>query len=148
MVGINTSKFQVRDMWFSSSKLEVSVLCKIQALWCLGNIAGDNSHHHKLLKKYSVASAILRCIERECLGPEEIATAVWALANVCRNKSSIGLDVVQECIPILKRLLTGDDPSVLQDACFTFAYLSDGSRNNKDLLISSQICDLLSPLLR
>lgn len=120
----------------------------IQALWCLGNIAGDNSHHQKLLKKYGVASAILECIEREFLGPEEIGTAVWALANVCRNKNSVGLDVVKECIPVLKSLLSVDDPKIIQDVCFTFAYLSDGSRNHRDLLISSHICDALAPLLR
>ncbi|GMH32493.1 hypothetical protein BSKO_00327 [Bryopsis sp. KO-2023] len=118
-----------------------------QALWSLGNIAGDNVFHREVLNKHGTIRAILGCMERRDLSRDQIKTAVWALSNVCRQKTAIELDVVVDCIPVLRALLLDDDPELLQDVCFTCSYLSEGPGSRVQSFIDSRMCERLVPLL-
>eukprot|EP00920_Eleutheroschizon_duboscqi_P032895 GHVT01079324.1.p1 GENE.GHVT01079324.1~~GHVT01079324.1.p1 ORF type:complete len:377 (-),score=25.22 GHVT01079324.1:478-1608(-) len=78
---------------------------KEQALWGLGNIAGDRALFRDAILQESTTLrdfiAAVSCSTRASL----VKTGIWALSNLCRGRPRPNLRLVAECIPLLTRLV-------------------------------------------
>uniref|UniRef100_A0A8C1L7N5 Importin subunit alpha n=1 Tax=Cyprinus carpio TaxID=7962 RepID=A0A8C1L7N5_CYPCA len=113
-----------------------------QAVWALGNIAGDNAE----CRDYVLNCSILLLAKSNRLTTTR--NAVWALSNLCRGKNPPpDFAKVSPCLSVLSRLLFSSDPDVLADACWALSYLSDGPNDKIQTVIDSGVCRRLVELL-
>ena len=87
-----------------------------QAIWALGNIAGDSPECRNLVLE---AGALERLREycKPIQTPNEaqlslLRNATWTLSNFCRGRPPPEWNYVKEALPILQALLTVEDEEV------------------------------------
>uniref|UniRef100_A0A672LCE7 Importin subunit alpha n=1 Tax=Sinocyclocheilus grahami TaxID=75366 RepID=A0A672LCE7_SINGR len=118
-----------------------------QAVWALGNIAGDNAE----CRDYVLNCGILPSLQQLLAKSNRLTTtrnAVWALSNLCRGKNPPpDFAKVSPSLSVLSRLLFSSDPDVLADACWALSYLSDGPNDKIQTVIDSGVCRRLVELL-
>uniref|UniRef100_A0A3Q4HWW4 Karyopherin alpha 5 (importin alpha 6) n=1 Tax=Neolamprologus brichardi TaxID=32507 RepID=A0A3Q4HWW4_NEOBR len=115
-----------------------------QAVWALGNIAGDNAE----CRDYVLNCGILPSLLAKSNRLTTTRNAVWALSNLCRGKNPPpDFAKVSPCLNVLSRLLFSSDPDVLADACWALSYLSDGPNEKIQTVIDSGVCRRLVELL-
>jgi len=119
-----------------------------QAVWALGNIAGDNPE----CRDYVTANGILNPL-LTLLGQSSKITltrnAVWCLSNLCRGKSPPpDFHTICPALPTLARLLFHEDSDVLADTSWAIAYLSDGPNKKIQTVIDAGVCRRLVELLQ
>ena len=96
-----------------------------QAVWALGNIAGDSAVCRDLVLQKNALRPLL-----ELCNPHAKVTmlrnATWTLSNFCRGKPQPEFELVKDALPVLARIINNiDDTEVLTDACWALSYLSD-----------------------
>ncbi|KAL3204450.1 hypothetical protein MRX96_011462 [Rhipicephalus microplus] len=97
-----------------------------QAVWALGNIAGDSPECRDYV-----------------LDPGHPDAAAASHQQVHAHVD----DAVQPCLPLLARLLYVNDFDVLADACWALSYLSDGPNDKIQAVIDAGVCRRLVELL-
>uniref|UniRef100_A0A5F4VU97 Importin subunit alpha n=1 Tax=Callithrix jacchus TaxID=9483 RepID=A0A5F4VU97_CALJA len=132
-----------------------------QAVWALGNIAGDNAECRDFVLNCEILPPLLefwgtceehaRLLHRLLTNSNRLTTtrnAVWALSNLCRGKNPPpNFSKVSPCLNVLSRLLFSSDPDVLADVCWALSYLSDGPNDKIQAVIDSGVCRRLVELL-
>jgi hypothetical protein len=120
-----------------------------QAVWALGNIAGDSYECRDLVIRLGAVGPLLHlCTPEAPIGL--LRNAVWALSNFCRGKPQPDFNLVRPSLDTLARLIHSGDTEVLQDACWALSYLSDdsGAENLKiSAVIRAQVPHKLIQLL-
>ena len=90
-----------------------------QAVWALGNIAGDGSY----LRDFVVSNGILAPLLALVHSPTTVSflrNVTWTISNLCRNKNpGPSMEVVSKCLPCLKDLVGHEDVEIQG----TFNYL-------------------------
>ncbi|XP_052020460.1 importin subunit alpha-6 isoform X3 [Apodemus sylvaticus] len=118
-----------------------------QAVWALGNIAGDNAECRDFVLNCEILPPLLELLTNS----NRLTTtrnAVWALSNLCRGKNPPpNFSKVSPCLNVLSRLLFSSDPDVLADVCWALSYLSDGPNDKIQVVIDSGVCRRLVELL-
>ncbi|CAD7003352.1 importin subunit alpha-7 [Ceratitis capitata] len=118
-----------------------------QAVWALGNIAGDSPSCRDFLLNSGILQPLLHVLSttnRLTL----IRNAVWTLSNLCRGKNPpADFSKIVNGLPILARLLNHTDPDILSDACWAISYLSDGPNDKVQAVIDAGVCRRLVELL-
>ncbi|EDQ92555.1 uncharacterized protein MONBRDRAFT_30932 [Monosiga brevicollis MX1] len=97
-----------------------------QAIWCIGNIAGDGPHYRDM----SLTAGLLQPLIYLLSNSPKLSlqrNATWVLANLCRGKNpQPSFEAVQNAIPTFVSLLASDDQDTVVDAVWGLSYLCDG----------------------
>eukprot|EP00940_MAST-03C_sp_MAST-3C-sp2_P000608 g608.t1 len=117
-----------------------------QAVWALGNIAGDSpSCRNMVLQSQALKPLLAQLTERSKLSM--LRNGTWTLSNFCRGKPQPPFEYVSPALPTLAKLIYSPDSEVLTDACWALSYLSDGPNNKIQAVIQSGVCHRLVELL-
>ncbi|CAL4976435.1 unnamed protein product [Urochloa decumbens] len=115
-----------------------------QAVWALGNVAGDCAKFRDIVLVHGVLFPLLQLLNgnpRASL----LRNGTWALSNLCRGKPNF--EHVKPALIVLRQLIHSDDEDVLTDACWALSYLSDGDCTNIQAVIETGACPRLVELL-
>ncbi|KAK7337530.1 hypothetical protein VNO77_18110 [Canavalia gladiata] len=136
-----------------------------QAVWALGNIAGDSPSYRDIVLDHGALEPLLsqlpsmsRLPSLSRLLPKRtsivldlelpmLRTAVWTLTNFFYGKPGVEFEKVKPALPVLLQLIYLTDEQILTDACWALSYLSDGSVLNIEAIIEGGFCPRLMKLL-
>eukprot|EP01047_Picozoa_sp_COSAG01_P010628 COSAG01_NODE_454_length_16827_cov_61.424199_3_plen_570_part_00 len=105
-----------------------------QAVWALGNIAGDSPRCRDLVLQSHALMPLLGQLT-ESSRVSMLRNATWTLSNFCRGKPQPPFHMVSPALPCLAHLIFSNDEEVLTDACWALSYLSDGTNDKIQVCI-------------
>ncbi|XP_074268613.1 importin subunit alpha-1-like [Silene latifolia] len=117
-----------------------------QAVWALGNTAGDSPKCRDLVLS-SGALLPLLALFNEHAKLSMLRNATWTLSNFCRGKPQPSFEQTSPALPVLERLIHSNDDEVLTDACWALSYLSDGPNDKIQSVIDANVVPRLVELL-
>ncbi|GFY62092.1 importin subunit alpha-4 [Trichonephila inaurata madagascariensis] len=131
-----------------------------QAVWAIGNIAGDGPELRDLVLKYDVVPALKKLLTTE-ITIQFRRNIAWTMSNLCRNKNPPPpFEIVRELLPTFAEMINHPDVEVVTDALWAISYLTDASNEKIQEVIDAgvvpRLCELLevretaviSPVLR
>ena len=85
-----------------------------QAVWALGNIAGDGTEFRDLVTEQGIVKPLLALVASPTTSDAFMRNIVWTMSNLCRNKNpSPRVEVIQQLLPTIVKLLNHHDNEVL-----------------------------------
>merc|ERR1719421_1424980 len=117
-----------------------------QAMWALGNIAGDSPNFRDLVLQSGGLTPVMTVL-RESEKTSMMRNATWTLSNLCRGKPPPPFEWVSPALGTLANLIYSGDVEVLTDACWALSYLSDGTNDRIAAVIQAGVCRRLVELL-
>ncbi len=120
-----------------------------QAIWGLGNIAGDSHKVRDLVINAGAVNPIAEILEKVPPGSSFVRNASWTLSNLCRGRPSPPFPKVVRAIPTLAKILIENDvDDILIDVCWAMSYLSDGGEDRIPIIMSTGVMPRLVQLLQ
>ena len=119
-----------------------------QAVWALGNIAGDSPTYRDVVLQLGALQPLLSQFDA-AQKPKlsMLRNSSWTLSNFCRGKPQPQFASVRIALPVLAKLINSEDEEVLANACWALAYLSDGPNEKIQAVIESGVVRRLVELL-
>jgi len=98
---------------------------KEQAVWALGNIAGDCADLRDRVLRANALSHLLQIFVNHSQNLGLLRNATWTLSNFCRGKPHADFEILRPCLSLLVHLLQVQDEEILVDTCWSVSYISD-----------------------
>ena len=117
-----------------------------QAVWALGNIAGDSSRCRDLVLNFGIVGPIMAQINEKSR-PSMLRTVAWALSNLCRGKPPPNFEVVKPLILGFAQLIFSQDDECVADVCWALSYVSNNTTENIQAILDAGIAVQLIDLL-
>lgn len=118
-----------------------------QAVWALGNIAGDGPTFRDLVNGKGVVKPLLSLIT-ETRPYQFLRNVTWTLSNLCRNKNpSPKMEYLKPALPALAYLIAHPDDDIVVDSCWAISYLTDGPNDKIAMIIETGVVPRLVQLL-
>lgn len=113
-----------------------------QAVWCLGNIAGDNYEYRDLVIQADFALDRILGLFSTQMKISTCRMLTWLVSNLCRGRPQPRFEAVSRFLPTLAQLFHEiKDDEVIADALWAFSNLSDGHNSNIQAVIESGVLD-------
>mmetsp|Transcript_17470 Transcript_17470/g.19735 ORF Transcript_17470/g.19735 Transcript_17470/m.19735 type:complete len:362 (-) Transcript_17470:201-1286(-) len=118
-----------------------------QAMWALGNIAGDAEECRDLVLDANALEPLCEIL-MQTQNINLVKNGAWTLSNLCRGKPAPLFSKVKKAIPCLAHIIkTSTDEEILIDACWALSYISDGSEVRINAVVKSGLTPRLVELL-
>jgi hypothetical protein len=123
-----------------------------QAVWALGNIAGDSTRCRDLTLSYNMEMDMLPSLIRAIGDPLSqdnltmLRNATWTISNLCRGKPPPRWELIAPALPALVQLIHQVDEEVLIDACWALSYMSEPPDRIEHLIVAGVLPRLVSLL--
>lgn len=103
-----------------------------QAVWALGNIAGDSAQFRDLVLEAGAVGPINEILAgHQTAKLSLVRNAAWTMSNLFRGKPQPRMEQVEIALPTLVKLIKEqNDSEVLTDACWAMSYACDGPNDN------------------
>mmetsp|Transcript_6096 Transcript_6096/g.9239 ORF Transcript_6096/g.9239 Transcript_6096/m.9239 type:complete len:503 (-) Transcript_6096:82-1590(-) len=111
---------------------------KEQAIWALGNIAGDCVELRD--RVLATGALVPLCESSKWEKLSMVRTGVWALSNLCRGRPQPFFSFVQPALPTLVHHLYSNDEEILTDTCWALQHISRGSDERRQAIIEIGAC--------
>merc|ERR550514_1303584 len=98
---------------------------KEQAIWALGNIAGDCAELRDRVLRADALNYLLQVFIDSSNNLGLLRNATWTLSNFCRGKPHADFEILRPCLQLLVSLLQVEDKEILIDTCWAISYISD-----------------------
>lgn len=119
-----------------------------QAVWALGNVAGDCTECRDYLLTSGIMPPLLNLLRTSDNNVALTRNAVWTLSNLCRGKQPpADFALVKDSLPVLAKLLGHTDDEVLGDSCWALSYLCDGPNEKIQAVLDAGVARRLVELL-
>merc|ERR1712168_400845 len=119
-----------------------------QAVWALGNIAGDGSTLRDKVIEAGILKPLLLLAESKTVTEAFLGNITWTISNLCRNKNPSPPQVVSDqSLPVLKKLLQHANRQIITDACWALSYLTDGDDEKIERVVRGNVISNLVELL-
>jgi hypothetical protein len=122
-----------------------------QAVWCIGNIAGDSAHCRDLVLRAGALESLVAILDRLSVKATEkislLRNAVWTLSNCLRGKPPPELGLVRPALPALAKALWETDTEVVSDACWALSFACDGNSDRLQAVIDAGVLTQIVRLL-
>jgi len=104
-----------------------------QAIWGLGNIAGDSRHFSNKVMKTGVTADLLSSLRTSA--NELQKNAIWALSNLFRSSQELRVSDLSNVVPAISKLLKENkDEDIVRDCLWTFNYISNGNSDDSEAI--------------
>jgi hypothetical protein len=100
-----------------------------QAVWALGNIAGDSPRARDMVMQAGGLDKLLNLIKPQAK-VTLLRNITWAISNLCRGKPRPDFEPLRPAMPALAHLIQQVDEEVVTDACWALSYVSDDGLEN------------------
>jgi hypothetical protein len=119
-----------------------------QAIWGLGNIAGENHKVRDMVISARAVEPIAKILDKAQPSTSLVRNASWALSNFCRGRPPPEFSKISRAIPSLaKVLIENDNEDILIDVCWAMSYLSDGGEERIPLILKCNVLPRIIQLL-
>jgi importin subunit alpha-6/7 len=128
----------------SSSKLLVE-----QAIWGLGNLAGDSIKIRNMLLDRGILPILIAIVEKADPESSFYAYGIWTISNMCRGRPAPKIQLVKFAIPLLiKSLETSKNEEIISDSAWTFPYLTEDSSLGVETIMEAGFMDCATKLIK
>jgi len=120
-----------------------------QAVWALGNIAGDGPVLRDAVINAGILKPLISLAESSSVSDSFLSNITWTVSNLCRNKNpSPPMIVATTALPVIvNKLVTHSDRQIITDACWALSYLTDGDNEKIEEVVKSGAVATLVRLL-
>ncbi len=102
-----------------------------QAIWGLGNIAGEDPKIRDLVIHSGAVDPVAILLMQSAPHTNFVRNASWTLSNFCRGRPTPPIHLVKNAVIALAKIfLEHDIEDILIDVCWAFSYLTDGSEDD------------------
>ena len=120
-----------------------------QAIWGLGNMAGDSHKVRDLVIHEGAIPLIAEILDKAGPGSSFVRNASWTLSNLCRGRPAPPFSKVARGVGSLAKVLIQNDvDDVLTDVCWAMSYLSDGGDERIPAIIETGVLQRLVQLMQ
>lgn len=112
-------------------KMDHKFVLKEQALWAIGNMAGDCIEVRDQMLVDGVLETLLDLVRPHFWARATVSlkrTTMWAIGNFTRGHPTPAWPLIRDALPLLAKLLQTDlEPETLQECVWSFSHLTDDS---------------------